>query len=68
MINPNVGYYTRALSNPLGLLSIGTDDYKIMHEAGCRWIFFGVESGNDEMLKRIHKNIDKSAIKPTWKL
>ncbi|MBR3597387.1 MAG: radical SAM protein [Clostridia bacterium] len=36
-----------------------------MYEAGCRWIFFGVESGSDEMLKRIHKNIDKEAIKPT---
>ncbi|MBR5438283.1 MAG: cobalamin-dependent protein, partial [Clostridia bacterium] len=24
LINPSVGYYTRALSNPLGLLSIGT--------------------------------------------
>ncbi len=41
------------------------EDYRIMYEAGCRWIFFGVESGSDEMLKIIHKNIDKNAIKPT---
>ncbi len=41
------------------------DDYRTMYEAGCRWIFFGVESGSDEMLKAIHKNIDKEAIKPT---
>jgi len=41
------------------------EDYRIMYEAGCRWIFFGVESGSDEILERIHKNIDKSAIKPT---
>lgn len=41
------------------------EDYRLMYETGCRWILFGVESGNDEMLKRIHKNIDKSAIKPT---
>lgn len=24
LINPSTGYYTRALSNPLGLVSIGT--------------------------------------------
>ncbi len=41
------------------------EDYQMMYDAGCRWIFFGIESGSDEMLKRIHKNIDKSAIKPT---
>lgn len=41
------------------------EDYQIMYDAGCRWIFFGVESGSDEMLKNIHKNIDKNAIKPT---
>lgn len=41
------------------------EDYRIMYDAGCRWIFFGVESGSDEMLKAIHKNIDKEAIKPT---
>lgn len=40
-------------------------DYQMMYDAGCRWIFFGIESGSDEMLKRIHKNIDKQAIKPT---
>lgn len=41
------------------------EDYRLMYDAGCRWIFFGVESGSDEMLKSIHKNIDKNAIKPT---
>lgn len=41
------------------------DNYRIMYEAGCRWIFFGVESGSDEMLRRIHKNIDKNEITPT---
>lgn len=30
---------------------------KKMREAGVRWICFGVESGNNEMLKRMHKNI-----------
>ena len=41
------------------------EDFRLMYDAGCRWIFFGVESGSDEMLKSIHKNINKSAIKPT---
>ena len=41
------------------------EDFREMYEAGCRWIFFGIESGSDEILKKIHKNIDKNAIKPT---
>ena len=41
------------------------NDFKKMYDAGCRWIFFGVESGSDDMLKQIHKNINKDAIKPT---
>ena len=32
LINPDVGYYTRALSNPLGLLSIGTYLKQAGHE------------------------------------
>ena len=32
LINPSVGYYTRALSNPLGLLSIGTYLKQCGHE------------------------------------
>jgi radical SAM superfamily enzyme YgiQ (UPF0313 family) len=30
---------------------------KKMKEAGCTWIGFGIESGNEEILKLIHKNI-----------
>ena len=41
------------------------DDFQTMYDAGCRWIFFGVESGSSEMLEKIHKNIDKDKIKPT---
>ncbi len=41
------------------------EDYRIMYEAGCRWILFGVETGSSEMLEKIHKNIDKNKIKPT---
>lgn len=41
------------------------EDFQLMYDAGCRWIFFGVETGSPEMLKKIHKNIDLEQIKPT---
>lgn len=31
--------------------------YKLLYEAGCRAVGFGIESGNKEILKRIKKNI-----------
>jgi radical SAM superfamily enzyme YgiQ (UPF0313 family) len=34
-----------------------------MRETGCYYIFFGMESANDEMLKRIKKNITTAEIK-----
>ena len=44
------------------------EDYRLMYDAGCRWIFFGIESGSREMQRRIHKNINYDAIKPTIEL
>jgi len=44
----------------------GEEDFKTMYDAGCRWVFFGIESGSKEMLERIHKNIDFNKIKPTF--
>ena len=41
------------------------EDFRVMFDAGCRWITFGIESGNKEILKRIHKNIDYDRIAPT---
>lgn len=41
------------------------EDFQTMYDAGCRWIFFGIESGNPEMSKRIHKSIDLNEVKPT---
>ena len=32
-------------------------DLRFMYAHGCRWIYFGVESGDPEMLRRIKKNI-----------
>lgn len=34
------------------------EDYKLMYESGCRWIFFGIESGSQNLLKKMGKNID----------
>ncbi|MCR5041985.1 MAG: B12-binding domain-containing radical SAM protein [Clostridia bacterium] len=42
--------------------------YSLMYDAGCRWIFFGIESGSREMQARIHKNIKYDLIKPTVEL
>ena len=35
----------------------GEEDYKLMYECGCRWIFFGVESGCESVLERMNKGI-----------
>ena len=41
------------------------EDFQTMYDAGCRWIFFGVETGSPEMLDKIHKNISLEKVKPT---
>lgn len=33
------------------------EDFRFMHECGCRWVFFGVESGSKKILERINKKI-----------
>ncbi|MCL2194869.1 MAG: B12-binding domain-containing radical SAM protein [Oscillospiraceae bacterium] len=38
------------------------EDLQHMHNAGCRWIFFGVESGCPDMQKRINKRIDLTKV------
>lgn len=37
------------------------DDLKLMHKAGCKMIFLGAETGNDEVLKRMDKGGTQSA-------
>ncbi len=45
----------------LGILN--EDDIDLMYKAGCRWILFGIESGNEQRIKDIKKNIDLSLAK-----
>jgi len=41
---------------------------KLAKRAGLWLIFYGVESGNQEMLDRMHKNLNKSEIRRAFKL
>lgn len=40
-------------------------DIELMYKAGCRWILFGIETGNPERIKLIKKNIDLGKVKET---
>ncbi len=42
------------------------EDFEYMYNSGCRWIFFGIESGSEKMLKQINKRIDYDKIIPTF--
>lgn len=39
------------------------ENYQLMYEAGCRWLFFGVESGSTDMLKKMAKNNNLTEVK-----
>lgn len=45
----------------LGVLN--EEDIKLMYEAGCRWILFGIESGNQPRIDSIKKHTDISLAK-----
>lgn len=42
------------------------DDYAMMHDAGCRFICFGVESGSAEMQKKLKKNVNLEKARETF--
>ena len=44
------------------------EDFRLMYQAGCRWIFFGIESGSKEMIRCIHKRFDYDQVKPIIKM
>jgi radical SAM superfamily enzyme YgiQ (UPF0313 family) len=41
------------------------EEYKYMYDAGCRWIYFGIESGSRERLIKVKKGIDYDKIMET---
>lgn len=47
----------------LGVLN--EDDIKLMYKAGCRWILFGIESGNEDRIEKIKKNVNIGIAKQT---
>lgn len=48
--------------------SLTREDLERMYEAGCRWIFFGIESGSPEMQEIIRKNLDLEKAKTTLEI
>jgi anaerobic magnesium-protoporphyrin IX monomethyl ester cyclase len=41
------------------------EELRAMFEAGCRWIFFGIESGSEKMQERIKKRLNLEKAKQT---
>ena len=48
--------------------SVTREELEEMYDAGCRWIFFGIESGSPEMQKIIKKNLDLQKAKTTLEI
>lgn len=42
------------------------EDLRYFYDCGCRWILFGIESGSEEMRKKIKKQIRTEDIRPTF--
>lgn len=42
------------------------EDFRYMADSGCRWIFFGIESGSKAVLERINKRINYDRIADTF--
>ncbi len=42
------------------------EDFQFMYDNGCRWMFFGVESGSPEILRSVRKNINLELVPPTF--
>ena len=55
------GFQTR-----IGIL--GEEEFKRAYESGCRWVDFGIESGNKEQLKKMEKMIPYDQIEPTFEM
>lgn len=44
----------------------GKDDFQYMYDNGCRWLFFGIESGSEKMLKGVNKSINLNLVPETF--
>ena len=42
------------------------EDFAYMHANGCRWLFFGVETGSPEMLKKVKKSMNLDLVEETF--
>ncbi len=42
------------------------EDFKVLYDAGCRWILYGIESGSPERLKAVHKGVNFDKIEKTF--
>ncbi len=46
---------------------IKPEDFKLMYDAGCRWVFFGIESGSEYIQKKMKKGIRLDKVYETLK-
>lgn len=44
---------------------IDPDDFKYMYDKGCRWLYFGLESGSAGVQTLMNKNLPLDKVKPT---
>ncbi len=44
------------------------EDFRLMADSGCRWIFFGIETGSPEMQRKVRKNLDFSKMEDTFRI
>ena len=42
------------------------EDYQLMYQAGCRWLFFGIETGSPTLLKKLGKTLNMEAIQSNF--
>ncbi len=43
------------------------EDFEYMYKSGCRWVYFGVESGSKTVLKNINKRINYEKIEQSFR-
>ena len=60
-LNFRWGFQTR-----IGIL--GEEEFRRAYESGCRWVDFGIESGNKEQLAKMKKMIPYELIEPTFEM